>query len=226
MNEEYSTYKRKSIGATEAVITINIVLFLFCGMFKGLKELGMLWIGNPEDFNFAVQYTVNNGAYWQLVTSMFLHGSFAHIFFNMYTLYLFGKPIEERWGKLSFLSYYLATGILANIASVFFYTFVTKHPAALLGASGAVYAVILAFAGYYPNITLLLFFVIPIKTKWAIALLAGLGIFFQVTESAAGIAHITHLFGFVFGYLYLLIFFRMNAVKEMFFNKKDYFTYK
>lgn len=232
---DYNAFSKKNnVSATGILIIINVIVYILSLPYFDksalLLRLGTLWIGNPQDFNQnnGIIYTVNTGAYWQLLTSMFLHDprSFFHIFFNMYALYLFGKPLEDRWGKLKFLLFYLGTGILANIASSLFYNYIIKTPIAMIGASGAIYGVLLAFGGYYPDLVLLLFFVIPMKTKWAIVLFAGLSIFFQLTGSFGGIAHITHLFGFISGYLILLIFFRFNAIKEMFFKKKDYFSYK
>ena len=229
---DYGYSRKKNLSVTGIVIIINVIIFIFSSPYfdknSFLFRLGALWIGYPQDFNYGnvTIYTFNSGAYWQLLTSIFMHGSVMHIFFNMYALYLFGKPLEERWGKIKFLSFYLATGILANLASVVFYIFLNKSVPPMVGASGAIFGVLLAFGGYYPDLILLLFFIIPMKTKWAILAFAVLSIFFQITGTFGGIAHITHLFGIIFGYLILLIFFRFNAVKEMFFKKKDYFTYK
>lgn len=220
--------RNRNIGMVEIIIIINAALF-FIPMILSFLLGSQAYLKFFYDL-FALQintnsyFTINNGAFWQILTSIFLHGGLMHIFFNMFALYIFGKPLEEKWGKIKFLSFYLAVGILANIASILFFI-LTEHPVSLVGASGAIYGVLLAFGGYYPEITLLLFFVIPIKAKWAIVLMAGLSLFFQVSNTMGNIAHITHLFGFLFGFLYLLIFFRLNAVKEMFFNKRNYYYY-
>lgn len=220
-------YQRNNrIGVTEIIIGINAVVFFIFYLFPNYNSIFSLNIGTSFDFmnmyGIQITYTINNGAFWQLLTSIFMHGGIMHIFFNMFALYIFGKPLEEKWGKAKFLSFYLTIGILANIASVAFFI-LTKHPVSLIGASGAIYGVLLAFGGYYPEVILLLFFVIPIKAKWAVVLMAVLSLFFQVSNRMGNIAHITHLFGFLFAYLYLLIFFRMDAIKEMFFRNRNYY---
>jgi membrane associated rhomboid family serine protease len=181
MDSGYSV--KKGLSMTEIIILINVIVFVFMSISKNslFVQYGALWIGTPENFStpgLPIQYTITNGGYWQLLTSIFMHGSVAHIFFNMYALFLFGKPLEERWGKAKFLSFYLATGILANLASVIFFLYLNK-PVSLIGASGAIYGVLLAFGGYYPDLVLLLFFIIPMKTKWAILAFAVLSVFFS-----------------------------------------------
>ncbi len=220
--------KNIKIGITEIIIGINIFAFVIIYYFTPkLFYVFSLNIGNSADFlikhNRVIEYTINQNAFWQLLTSMFLHGSPLHLIFNMYGLLMFGKPIEERWGKINFLSFYLTVGILANIASVLFLNLTPNELVSLVGASGAIMGVILAFGAYYPEVRLLLFFVIPIKVKWAILLYAALELYFEISnklrQSSGTIAHFTHLFGFIFGFLYLLIFFKINAIKEMFFRK-------
>lgn len=226
-------YQRNiKIGITEIIIGINIFAFLILNkLIPGLFYIFSLNIGTTIDFfdkhNIIINYTINQNAYWQILTSIFLHGNFMHLLFNMYGLFIFGKPLEERLGKINFLSYYLTTGILANIASVLFINLTPNNPVSLIGASGAIMGVLLAFGAFYPDIILLLFFVIPIKVKWAILLYAALELYFEISnklrQSTGAIAHYTHLFGLLFGFLYLLLFFRINAIKEMFFRKKIYY---
>ncbi|MCK4797103.1 MAG: rhomboid family intramembrane serine protease [Spirochaetes bacterium] len=222
-------YRRKhNIGAVEIIIGINVILFALGFLFAKIGDYGALYIGDQIDFirkyGASPDFTINNGAIWQIVTSIFLHGSLMHLFFNMYALFIFGKPLEIKWGKNKFLSFYLITGILANVASVLFFIF-TNKPVALIGASGAIFGVLLAFGGYYPNTQLLLFFFIPIRVKWAIMLFAAIELFSEITGTASGIAHITHLFGFLFGFLYLLMFFKTNPIKEMFFPHRNNYHY-
>ena len=217
---------RKKYGAVEAIIIINSILFALPWVYSFLTRDGILYnyiMGIfALHFNKPYTFTINSGAYWQLLTSVFLHGGMWHLFFNMYALYIFGKPLEDRWGKVKFLSFYLTTGILANVGSIGFFS-LTNASVSMVGASGAVFGILLAFGGYYPDVRLLLFFVIPIKVKWAILLFAGIELFAELTGSMDGIAHMTHLFGFLAGFLYLLIFFKTNPIKEMFFIKKTYY---
>jgi len=217
---------KSKIGMVESIIIVNVVCFIPYAIYyitsKNVDFLlayvsyfGNLNINHPNNY-----LSINDGAYWQFLTGMFLHGGFWHILFNMYGLYIFGKPLEYIWGKWKFLAFYLTTGVLANILSASIFLFY-QNPVSLIGASGAVYAVMLAFACYYPETRLLLFFFIPMKVKWAILVFAVVALICEVTNNQFGIAHITHLFGFVFAFLYLLVFFRINAVQKMFFPKKD-----
>ncbi len=221
--------RRNQIGVIEVLIGINFVLFIpyiltFITRDTFFYTLSLYYLGlninHPQGF-----LSINDGALWQIVSAMFMHGGLGHIIFNMYGLYIFGKPLELRWGNARFLSFYLTTGILANIASALFYLY-TKNSLILIGASGAVYAVLLAFGSYYPNTRLLLFFFIPIKVKWAIVIFTIISLLFQLTSFASFIGHLTHLLGFFFAFLYLLLFFRINAIKRMFFsNEDDYIVY-
>jgi membrane associated rhomboid family serine protease len=228
-----SNFIRKPISMINIIIGINIIFFIpwiielvtpipIHDIFVKVFALNV----DIADTNF----NVNTGAYWQIITAMFMHGDIVHIFFNMYALFIFGLPLEYRWGKSKFLAFYLTTGILANIASIFFLLMMNSMNRSdvhvpLLGASGAIMAVLLGFGCYYPDAKLLLFFIIPLKVKWLILLYAGAELFFQFQKNIfPGIAHFTHLFGLLFGFLYLLIFFKVNAVKEMFFPNRNNFT--
>lgn len=223
-------YQRNKIGITEIIIIINVIVFFVLYLIPKLYFILSLNIGDPADFlnifRIPIAFSINTHAYWQILTSIFLHGGIFHLIFNMYGLYIFGKPLEEKWGKKNFLFFYLTVGILANIASILFLKLTTSNPIILVGASGSIMGVLIAFGAYYPDVTLLLFFVIPIKVKWAIALYALVELFLEISSGATSkIAHFTHLFGFLFGFLYLLMFFKMNAIKEMFFSKRNYYYY-
>jgi membrane associated rhomboid family serine protease len=217
---------RINIGAVEIIIMINVILFIpyiLVYLIQNVRLFNLTYAFLALNINNPNLPSVENGCYWQILTAMFMHGSVLHIFFNMFLLYMFGKPLENRMGKMKFVFFYLVTGILANLASIGFYKLTTNSPVSLLGASGAIFGVLLAFGTYYPDIRLLLFFIIPMKAKWAVLLYAVIELLFEITGSGKGIAHITHLFGFLFAFLYLLIFFRINAIKEMFFIKRYYY---
>jgi membrane associated rhomboid family serine protease len=150
------------------------------------------------------------GWVWQFVTYMFLHGSFFHIFFNMYALFLFGRPLEERWGWKEFLSFYLITGVGAGIVTFFWY--LMKNPfVPTIGASGAIFGLILAFGLEFPDTVLLLFFIIPLRAKYAAFIFGGIELVMILTGSLQGIGHLTHLAGLLFGYLYYLL--RIRGVR-------------
>ena len=136
---------------------------------------------------------------YQLVTYIFLHGGFFHLFINLYMLYIFGSELERLWGQGKFLFYFFFSGIGAGIIT----TLLSNYP--VVGASGALYGVLLAYGLTYPDRRLLVMFLFPMKAKYAVILFGALEFFASLSGSQSGIAHITHLGGLVFGGLLLAI---------------------
>jgi membrane associated rhomboid family serine protease len=143
------------------------------------------------------------GWVWQVFTYMFLHGSFFHIFFNMYALMLFGRPLEQQWGKREFFFYYIFTGVGAGIVT-FFWNLIGNPFIPTIGASGAVFGLVLAFGLEFPDAVLLLFFLVPVRAKYAVFIFGGIELAMIATGSMRGIGHFTHLAGLLFGYVYYL----------------------
>ncbi len=141
------------------------------------------------------------GWVWQVFTYMFLHGSFIHVFFNMYALLLFGRPLEQRWGKSPFLMYYLFTGVGAGIVTFIWHLFGNPY-IPTIGASGAIFGIVLAFGLEFPDTLLLLFFLIPVRARYAAFIFGGIELLMIATGSMRGIGHFTHLAGLLFGYIY------------------------
>jgi membrane associated rhomboid family serine protease len=141
------------------------------------------------------------GWVWQVFTYMFLHGSFIHLFFNMYALLLFGRPLEQRWGKHRFLMFYFFTGVGAGIVTFVWNLFGNPY-IPTIGASGAVFGIVLAFGLEFPDVMLLLFFFIPIRARYAAFIFGGIELLMIITGSMRGIGHFTHLAGLLFGYIY------------------------
>lgn len=137
---------------------------------------------------------------WQFVTYMFLHGGFFHIFFNMFVLWMFGSDLERQWGPKYFLKYYFACGIGAGIIT-FLVTIYSTTPT--VGASGAIYGLLVAFAVLYPNRTVLIYFLFPVKVKYLVLFLIGISLISSLSQPGDGIAHVAHLSGAMIGYLYL-----------------------
>ncbi len=135
---------------------------------------------------------------WTLVTYMFVHGGFWHIFFNMIGLFFFGPPLESRWGSNEFLKYYTICG-LGGAA----FSFVFAPHAAVIGASAAIFGVMLAFAMNWPDAPIYIWGILPIKAKWLVAILVGMQFFSVISGQGGGIAYFAHLGGFVVGFLYL-----------------------
>jgi len=135
---------------------------------------------------------------WQLFTYMFMHGNFSHLFFNMFALWMFGYILENYWGSRRFLFYYIVCGIGAGLCNI-----LVPGWGLTVGASGAVYGVLLAFGMMFPEERIYLYFLMPIKAKWfvigyaAIELLEGIFV-------SDGIAHFAHLGGMLFGLLLIL----------------------
>ncbi|MCQ9208215.1 MAG: rhomboid family intramembrane serine protease, partial [Omnitrophica bacterium] len=134
------------------------------------------------------------------VSYMFLHVGLWHLVMNMLMLWFFGPAIESAWGKRQFLFYYFFTGVGAGLCS-FVMSFRSAVP--VIGASGAIFGILVAYALMFPETVILLFFVFPMKIKHAVLLLAGMNLLGAFSSPGAGIAYFAHLGGGLFGYLYL-----------------------
>ncbi len=140
---------------------------------------------------------------WQPVTYMFLHGGLFHILFNMLALWMFGTELEQIWGSRFFLKYYFITGIGAAATMLLLSLFSSSvYYSATIGASGAIYGVLLAYALYFPNRPIFLYFIFPIPAKYFVLILGAIS-FFSVSDSTSGVAHGAHLGGLAVGYVYL-----------------------
>ena len=143
---------------------------------------------------------VLHGAIWQLVTYMFLHGGFFHILFNMLALWMFGTDLERTWGTRRFLFYYFLTGIGAGL------TVVMLNPSSIvptLGASGAIYGILLAFGLLFPDRPIFIWFVFPIPAKYFVMIFGGIEFLSALSMPGDTISHVAHLGGLVVGFLYL-----------------------
>ena len=148
---------------------------------------------------------------WQLLTAAFLHGSFTHLLFNMFGLWMFGMRIENVWGSARFAFYYFACVLGASllqlaVTSVPFLFGDAPYPLPVptLGASGGVLGVLLAFGMLYPEEPIYLYFFIPIKAKWLVIGLAAFDLFAGVTGTQAGVANFAHVGGMLTGFLLIL----------------------
>jgi len=178
-------------SAVRMLLAWNVIVFL-------LQQLVHL----PLDFYLGlVPALVWHGWVWQLVTYMFLHGGWLHILFNMLALWMFGSELEFLWGTRRFITYYFFTGIGAGLTTAM----VTPHALVpTIGASGAIFGLLLAYGVTYPNRSILIFPIfIPIKAKYLVIMYGVFEVFSGLTDTHPGIAHFAHLGGLAFGWLYL-----------------------
>ena len=183
-------------NVTLYIILINIIVYFFQG------RIGQHSFSFIAYFELRPYLFFAKNMFWQMFTYMFLHGSFWHLFFNMLTLFWFGVAVERKVGSYEFLLFYFTCGILAGLGMAIFYQLVGIYTY-IVGASGALYGVMLLFAVLYPDSNIYLYFVLPIPS-------AALVIAYFVIEllsifSNDGIAHFGHLFGLIFGWLYIKI---------------------
>jgi len=136
---------------------------------------------------------------WTVVTYMFVHAGFGHLFFNMLALYFFGPQLEARIGSRQFIGLYLTSGLAGALFSLL-------TPLALIvGASGAVYGVMLGFARYWPRSRLLIWGIVPVEAWLLVVIMTLLALFGGAGFGQPGVAHFAHLGGFVGGFLYLKV---------------------
>ena len=150
---------------------------------------------------------------WQLVTYMFLHEGLGHVFFNMFALWMFGTQLENDWGSRKFLTYYMVTGIGAGLSNLLVAPLFAT-PMMTIGASGAVYGILIAFGMLYPEQPIYLYFLFPIKAKYFVGFYVLLELFSGVTGTTDGIAHFAHLGGALVGFVYIMLDRRGYALDE------------
>lgn len=189
-------YTYKSL--TLVLIAANVLVFFFSQVFE--PELLLNLAMNP--------YRVLEGRWWELITYMFSHGSSSHLFYNMLGLFFFGFSVEQRVGSWEFLSMYFITGFLAGLFSFLVYVAGSQYHVYLLGSSGAVYAVLLFFAAYFPDQRIYFMYFLPLRATTLVLLYTALELFNSLFFQHSGVAHLTHLAGFFFAGLYLAV--RLN----------------
>jgi membrane associated rhomboid family serine protease len=179
---------------------------------------GLIFLAEGAAGNALIQWfalwplglTVNTGFApefhpWQLLTYGFLHGGVLHLALNMYALWLFGAPLERRWGSNVFLAFFITCIIGAGLMHLIVAEFMLARgfPAyPVIGASGGVFGLLLAFGYRYPNVQLFLLFPpVPIRARWFVIGYGAIELIAGVTGTASGVAHFAHLGGMLTGYL-------------------------
>jgi len=190
-------------NVTLQLIVANVIVFMITSVYR--QAYGYLAL--------VPVYILQRHWYWQFFTYMFTHANLNHILFNMLGLFMFGSAVERRIGSKEFLLFYLLTGTLSGIFSYFSY-YLTGTNVILVGASGAVYAVLFAYAVLYPYARILVFWFFPMRAPVLVALYTAIELFNQVFGVSGGIAHLTHLAGFGFAYLYFIIRLKIKPLDE------------
>jgi len=178
---------------TQALILINVAVFcLDIALNKMLSAYFALWPVNSPFF-----------LPWQVVSYGFLHGSFMHLFFNMFGIYMFGSELERIWGPKRYMQFFGASVLTAAVAQLVI-SMMTGSTNPTVGASGGLFGLLLAFGMMFPNRTIMpLFPPIPMKAKVFVAVYGGIELFLGVTGTQSGVAHFAHLGGMLGGWLML-----------------------
>jgi len=213
------------------LIGINLLLFAL-KLFFGNEMAGVINVGSlglvdmygrqidrlavrVSDIFAMIPAAVMSGWVWSFVTYMFIHGDFGHVFFNMFGLFIFGLHVERQMGSKEFLLYYIVTGALAGVFSFAVYYLTGDYLVPLIGASGALYAVQLAYAVYFPTSVIYIWGILPLRAPVMVLVFTVLSLFFVLTGSGGNVAHLTHLAGFAFGWLYFMLRFGVNPWKRL-----------
>ena len=137
---------------------------------------------------------------WQLFTYIFLHGGISHILFNLLALWMFGGELESYWGSGKFLRYFLFCGIGAGLCTVVSSPY---QVIPVVGASGAIYGLLLAFGWLFPNRLIYIYFLVPVPAKYFVVIFGLIELYSSIEGTGGGVAHLTHLGGLIFGILYM-----------------------
>jgi membrane associated rhomboid family serine protease len=151
----------------------------------------------------SAEAVVHNFLVFQVFTYMFLHGGVLHLLFNMLTLWMFGAQIERDWGTRQFLKYYFYCGVAAGVCVVLVNMLVGDWGVPTIGASGAIFGLLVAFGVLYPDQTVLMNFLFPIKAKYMVMIYAAIELYFTFSAGNSGVSTIAHLGGMAFGWVYL-----------------------
>jgi membrane associated rhomboid family serine protease len=188
------------------LLLTNAALWLLVDVILGMFSFGGLPVGGGGGFLsfwFALWPLGTNFWPWQLLTYMFMHGGLFHLLFNMLALWMFGMELEHLWGSRRFLTYYLMCGVGAGLANLAVAPMLGQA-APTVGASGAVFGVMIAFAMLFPDRPIYVYFLLPVRAKYFIGAYIALELFYGISGTTDGIAHVAHLGGALVGFLYML----------------------
>ena len=187
------------------LIIINVLVYMATALLPvgpKIMEFCALSLGTPFFHTY------------QFVTYMFLHGGFDHIFFNMFALWMFGRTLEYELGSKRFLIYYLVCGVGAALIQILTAWLLGETPIQLVGASGAVMGLLLAFGVMHPNaVIMLLIPPLPMKAKWFVLIYGVIELFMGWTGFGGNVAHFAHVGGMLWGFLLLQWWKRKGSIR-------------
>lgn len=194
-------------NAVKLLITVNTSIFIL----QWLLEIGGMSPGGFWSyFGLTPARLIGQGMIWQLGTYLFFHADVFHILFNMLALWMFGSDVERQVGERKFLLYYFFCGIgagltivLTSLSAELLGWAVSGFYAPTIGASGAVFGILLAFGMLFPNREVLVFFLFPMKAKHFVVLFGLLELYLAVPARGGGVSHFAHLGGLLFGFVFL-----------------------
>jgi membrane associated rhomboid family serine protease len=218
---QYRYYNSSSYLPTGVkwLLISNIAIFL-------LYYVGGRAVQEPMKTFFALTpaMVLDHFMIWQLATYMFMHGGIEHILFNMLALWMFGTTLEQDWGTRRFLKYYFVCGIGAGICDITLNVIIGHWNIPTLGASGAIFGLLLAFGVLYPNQIVLFFFIFPMKAKYMVMIVGAIA-FLGALNVNSGVSDFAHLGGMAFGYAYLRMRFSKFKVDLGYFSR-EYHAWK
>jgi membrane associated rhomboid family serine protease len=227
--QQYNYYRPSLFGGfrffpkvIKYLLISNVALFLLVHFFALFKIQGVPL--SPYLMPLFALYPLGHGfQIWQLFTYMFMHGDFWHLALNMFALWMFGMDLENDWGSKRFAWYYFLCGLGAGISNLLISPlFGTSGPT--IGASGAVYGILLAFGMTYPNRPIFVYFLLPLQAKYFVLIYLVLELYNGVTGTMDGIAHFAHLGGAAVGFLILSTGQRFLPVQKIWERTKERFT--
>ncbi|HAZ08711.1 MAG TPA: DUF1751 domain-containing protein [Elusimicrobia bacterium] len=182
--------------AIKTLIALNAAVFVIQSLgYPLIPKLGLI----PER---VAQWPLPE--FWRLATYLFLHGGFFHLLFNLFALWMFGMPVESQWGGREFVKYYFLCGVGGALATVATSFALHQNPLIpVIGASGPVYGLLVAFAMLYPDAVIYLYFLIPMKAAHFALLFGAIEFFLGASSATPGVARFAHLGGMITGYLYI-----------------------
>ncbi len=200
---QQSRFNLSTIPLTWLLIAASVIIYVLqkTGAGNQLIYWLALWSAATPEAYLLADYPQFQP--WQLITSGFLHASNMHLFFNMFALYMFGLPLEQFWGRKRFTTYYFTCLIGAGVIQLLV-TWGSSPPVPTIGASGAVFGLLLAFGAMWPRQRIMLLIPpIPIQARWFVIIYGGLQLFLGIYDSGSSIAYFAHLGGMLFGAILL-----------------------